>query len=404
MKLVLYVTGSISCYKAYDLTRELSKAGHQIKIILSKGAQKFIKKELFCFLGALETYGHEDDFNHKEILHIELARWCDVMVVCPASANSLSTLANGAANDFGTSTYLALDEKKPCLIFPAMNTKMLQHPAVKRNLKLLKDDGRSHIFPTQSGVLACNEKGEGKLLSIENIKTLISSYPLIKTKAKKILLSTGASINPLDDVRFITNPATGVTGEEIARELLRAGHYVTVIYGGTNKSLFENFRGHPNLKLIKATTTNDFYHKTITEFSTTDVFISSAAISDMEFPYKEGKLKKKNLNGTLQFKQSTDILLEILNDKRADQKIIGFAAESELTQDLIDSKLERKPVDFLVATKVNSGISSNGALEGFSSNIADYKLFDGNKLFFEGKIKKSKLAEILSERISHWPL
>lgn len=402
MKLILYVTGSISCYKAYDLTRELSKAGHQIKVVLSRGAQKFIKKELFCFLGALESYSHEEDFKHKEILHIELARWCDAMVVCPASANSLSALANGSANDFGTSTYLALDEKKPCLIFPAMNTKMLQHPAVKRNLKLLSNDGRSHIFPTQSGLLACNELGDGKLLSTENIKTLISTYPLGKTKAKKILLSTGASINPLDDVRFITNPATGVTGEEIARELLRNGHTVTVVYGGTNKSLFENFRGHPKLKLVKATTTNDFYQKTIHEFSKSDVFISSAAISDIEFPYQEGKLKKKNLNGTLQFKQSTDILLETLNDKKADQKIIGFAAEGELTQDLIDSKLKRKPVDFLVATKVNSGISSDASLEGFSSNFADYKLFEGKSLFFEGKIKKSKLAEILSERISRW--
>jgi phosphopantothenoylcysteine decarboxylase / phosphopantothenate---cysteine ligase len=402
MNLLLYVTGSISSYKAYDLTRELSKKGFDVRVILSKGASKFIKKELFLFLGASDCYGPEDDFSHKQILHIELARWCDQMVICPASANTVSKLANGFANDFGTSTYLALDKSKPCLVFPAMNTKMLDHPGVQKNIKQLQSYNRTHVFPTKSGLLACNETGEGKLLDVDNILTLITSFPETTSKKMNILLSTGASINPLDDVRYITNPASGITGEEIARSLLKDGHFLTVIYGGTNKRLFNDFFGHPNLKLIKATTTKDFHIKTMKEFIGKDVFISSAALSDIEFSYSEGKIKKNNLNGSLKFNQSIDILLDVLKERKPHQKVIGFAAESDLDPSVIISKLNKKPVDFLVATKVDSGITKKIPSKGFLSTKAEYKLYEGETIYFQGELKKTKLAKIISERIATW--
>jgi len=404
MKVLLYVSGSISCYKAFDITRELSKKGHEIIVLLSKGAQKFLKKELFTFLGASSCYGNEEDFTVNSILHIELARWCDLMAVVPASANKISTLANGMASDLGSSTFLAMGDEKPTLIFPAMNTKMLNHPSVKRNFSLINNFNNCTIFETKNGTLACNEIGEGKLLDTENIVTLIESFPKNSptTCKKNILLSTGASLNPLDDVRFISNPATGKTGEEIAKVLLHEGHHLTVIFGGTNKNLFKNFYGHPNLILIPATTTKDFYTKTITEIDIADVFISSAALSDIEFSYQTGKIKKNQMGSALPYKKSIDILFEVLKNKNEKLKVIGFAAESDLRDEIIEEKLRRKPVDFLVATLVDSGITKNKNPSGFSSDEASYKLIDQNKKTFEGFLSKSALAKTINERIITW--
>ena len=403
MKILLYVTGSISCYKAYDLTRELTKKGSEVVVVLSSGAERFLRKELFTYLGASKCLGPHDDFSQSDILHIDLARWCDQMVIAPLSANTLGLLSHGQAPDLGTTIFLALESNKPCLVFPAMNSVMLEHPNVINNLSKLKSINSTHVFPTMKGTLACGEIGGGKLLSVENIVTLIQSYPKLKSSLKKrVLISTGASINPLDDVRFITNPASGKTGEELAKKLLSEGHQVTAIFGGTNQNLFKSLCGHPNISLISATTTEDFHSKTMNEFSTCDVFVSSAALSDIEFSFSSGKIKKDQIKESLPISKSVDVLKNVLKQRDRKQLIIGFAAETVLSQELMDQKLKSKPVDILVGTQVNSGISSNSSRQAFGEEEANYKIIQKNKVIFDGHKTKSALADFIHERIEQW--
>ena len=403
MNILLYVTGSISCYKAYDLTRELSKKGNQVKVVLSAGASRFLKKELFLYLGASKCFGPHDDFSQDTILHIDLARWCDLMIVAPLSANTLGLLSNGQAPDLGTTLFLALEADKPCLIFPAMNTLMLNHPNVINNLEKLKTVNSTIVFSTLKGVLACNESGEGKLVPVENIVTLVESFPHKNNNSKKdILISTGASMNPVDEVRFITNPASGKTGEELTKILLADGHNVTAIYGGTNQKLFQSFKGHPNLKLIPANTTDDFFRKTMQEVSTCDVFISSAALSDIEFSSYKGKIKKDQIKNSLPVGKSVDVLKNVLSKRKSKQLIIGFAAETDLTEDVLQKKIKSKPVDILVGTKVNSGILNNSDRLAFGESEADYKILQDDKVIFEGSMNKRSLASFMVERIEKW--
>ena len=177
MKILLYVTGSISCYKSFDITRELVKLGHEVKVTLSAGAEKFLKKDLFQYLGVSECYSSKDDFlHHSNILHTALASWCDLFIVCPMSANTLGHLASGLTKDLGTTTFLALPEKTPVLIFPAMNTKMLNHPITSKNIARLKECLNIHFFPTKTGILACGEEGAGKLLDTSEVLELINSW------------------------------------------------------------------------------------------------------------------------------------------------------------------------------------------------------------------------------------
>ena len=175
MNILLAVTGSISAYKAYDLLRLLIKDGHTVKIILSSGAQKFIKKETFKYLGAESVHTSSDDFSGEyKILHIELADWADRFVIAPTSANTIAKLSNASADDLTSSVFLAFDSQKPIFIFPAMNTKMLTHPFLQENLEKLKKLKNIFLGQTQFGELACNHIGEGKLEDI-NICLLYTS-------------------------------------------------------------------------------------------------------------------------------------------------------------------------------------------------------------------------------------
>ena len=401
MNILLYVTGSISCYKTYDIVRGLVKSGHNVKVTLSDGALKFIRPELFKYLGAKEVYGPSSDFDSGEnFLHIDLARWCDQFVVVPLSANTLSHLSMGITKDLGTTTFLAMDTKKTKLFFPAMNTKMLTNPIISEHIKKLKSLVGVHFFPTKSGTLACGETGEGKLLDSDDVIELIKTYPKnIRTKVKNILVVSGASLNPLDSVRYISNPASGLTGKYIAQEFLSNGHHVTVVHGGSNEELFKPLMNHPNIRVLKATTTRDFEEQVNQLFPHCDVYISSAALSDIEFPENHGKLKKKELGATIEIKKSPDILKNVLKIRKPHQKIVGFAAEKNLDDQMIKEKLNSKPVDFLVATEVSNGIQKESHLKGFSVGEANYKLYEGFNVYHHGVMSKNALAKMIYQKV-----
>ena len=384
MKILLSVCGSISAYKSLDITRGLVNNGHQVKVVLTRGARQFVIPSVFTYLGAEDVFLDDDDFNHKNVLHVELARWCEILVVAPLSANTLSRMARGEASDLLTSIFLALDSKKTIAIFPAMNSLMLKHPFTQENfveLKKIKTLNNVFISDTNAGVLACNEIGEGKLPTVLEIISLIPTLkaPFNNEQRKKIVISTGATIAPLDPVRYLTNSSSGITGYHLAVAALKRGYSVSVVAGKNATSELDQLVKNPAYHLIRITTVNEMHDA---------VHLAP------------GKIKKENLTDFLSIKKATDVLKTVIESKRANLKIVGFAAETELSDEVLIRKFNSKPVDLLVGTKVNNGLTGNAEVQGFNTDHANYRFMEKGIVTLESSMSKSELAEIIFQRIN----
>ena len=398
MRILLGVSGSISAYKALDIARGLFKNGHEVKVILTNGALKFVIPEVFTYLGVKDVYKSQDDFTHKNVLHVDLARWCDVFVIAPASANTLSRLAQGRADDLLSSVFLALEPHKNTLLFPAMNSLMLAHPFTQQNLddiKKLKTLNNLFISPTDAGILACEEVGLGKLPGVEDIIELIPTMikPLKSENQKTILATTGATIVPLDPVRYLTNSSSGITGFYLAEAALKEGHKVIMIAGAHSTAKLNLFSKHPNFKLIRAKTVENMKNAVLSELPSADLYISSAAISDIEFDVSDEKIKKETMGDTLKIKKACDILKTVLENKPDKLKVVGFAAETDPSDAVLNKKMQAKPVDLLVGTKVNNGLAKDQQVTGFNADFAEYRLLSPKGFTFEGILTKRELAQ-----------
>jgi phosphopantothenoylcysteine decarboxylase/phosphopantothenate--cysteine ligase len=401
MKILLGVSGSISAYKSLDLARGFINNGHEVKVILTKGAENFVIAQVFRYLGAIEVYTNNEDFNHKNVLHIELSKWCDQLIIAPLSANTLSRLARGEASDLLSSVFLSITDEKMINLFPAMNTNMLHHPFTEENFKsLTKLKTLKNIFisPTDSGLLACGDIGDGKLPTVEEI---IEISPLINTqiKNKKIVISTGATIAPLDPVRYLTNSSSGITGYYLAKDFLAAGFEVHVIAGTHATSKLNLLTKHPRFKITRIGTVNDMSKTIHAELNNAVLYIGAAAISDIEFPYVDQKVKKQDISDSLKVIKAEDILQSIIEKKYTGLKIVGFAAETELTDEVMTKKFNAKPVDLLIGTKVNNGIQTNTPAVGFNTNHGFYRLMEKNKITFEGVLSKTDLSSQIMSRM-----
>lgn len=404
MKILLGVSGSISAYKALDIARGLFKSGHEVKVILTAGARKFVIPQVFTYLGVADVYNSEDDFNHKNVLHIDLARWCDVFVVAPASANTLSKMARGEASDLLTSVFLALEPSKNSLIFPAMNSVMLDHPFTKENIsdiKKLKTLSNLFVSPTDAGILACEEVGLGKLPSVDEIIELIPAMakPLNGASKKTILMTTGATITPLDPVRYLTNSSSGVTGYYLSEAALSMGHKVIMVAGLNATSKLDLFLKHPNFTLIRTSSVDDMKSAVHDHLAHSDLYISSAAISDIEFIVSDEKIKKDTITDSLKIKKASDILKSVLEKKSAKLQVVGFAAETDTSDAVLSKKMQSKPVDLLVGTKVHNGLVKNQAVTGFNVDHADYRLLTDKGYIYEGALSKRELAHKILNHI-----
>ncbi|MBT4790069.1 MAG: bifunctional phosphopantothenoylcysteine decarboxylase/phosphopantothenate--cysteine ligase CoaBC [Halobacteriovoraceae bacterium] len=394
MKILLGVCGSIAAYKTYDLVRLLYKDGHQVKVILTTGAQKFIKPETFLYLGAQETYCAGDDFKPEKkitnVLHIDLKDWCDIFVIAPASANTLAKLAHGQCDDLLSSVFLSAEQKRK-IIFPAMNTQMYQNTITQKNLQILSQLNQIFIHPPSCGELACGEVGDGKLPAIEAIADFVQCYhPQIKQKT--ILITTGSTIVPLDPVRYITNPASGKTGWELTKNYLSYGHKVILVYGHTANFPAMHLKQHPDLMLIKVQTTNEMASAVAKHFPESDVFISSAAVSDIEVKFQDKKIKKSDQKSSFDFSWSTDILKEMLQQKQQ-QLIIGFAAETNDLQENMQKKWQNKPVDLFIGNQVHNG--SGSQQQGFGVDENEYFLLEKGKVSGPISLSKAELANTI---------
>lgn len=339
--ILLGVSGGIAAYKVLDLCSRLKKSGANLKIIMTKSATEFINPLSFETMGKCQVYTDLFTGHHEKVHHIEVAKWADLMLIAPASANTIAKMANGIADNFLLSTYLACD--KDVFIAPAMNTNMLKAKATQRNLKILKDDGVRIIKP-EPGLLACNTIGDGRLEEpIEIIDYLEDYFTEKDLLGKKIIVTAGPTVEPIDFVRYISNNSSGKMGYNIANEARKRGAEVILISGPV-KPIKVN-----GIKRIEIKTNADMKSAIAREFDNADALIMSAAPVDYKVKKASNKkIKKNGSNLNLELVENIDII-QFFGSIKNKQTIIGFAAE---TDDLISNaktKLEKKNLDYIIA-------------------------------------------------------
>jgi phosphopantothenoylcysteine decarboxylase/phosphopantothenate--cysteine ligase len=387
MNIILAITGSISAYKMIDLAKELNKK-NSVKVIVSHSAKEFLNPKVFNYFN-IPFY--ENDFDSSGVLHIELARWADTFLLCPASAHKISVLAKGQCDDLISSTFLSLKPEVKKIIVPAMNVEMYKNKITQKNMKELSSlvDNTYFINP-DSGLLACGEEGEGKL---PNVKTLTELVPLFdkKPNSKTVVITAGATVVPIDSVRFISNPGKGGTGFLLAKAFLKEGYTVHVIKGVNSTEQFEYLKKHPQYTEEVVVTTDDLLD-VVKKLKDYYAYISPMAVSDLKMvnPSKV-KLKKKDLD-KLQVTSAPDVLKHVIENRKVGQIVIGFAAESSLSDEVIAEKINRKPVDLLVVNVVDSGFLSKKA-QGFGTKEGSYKFVTKENTIEFPAMNKEEVAE-----------
>jgi phosphopantothenoylcysteine decarboxylase / phosphopantothenate---cysteine ligase len=398
MNYVLAVTGSIAAYKSYDVARQLVKNGHQVRVVLTSGALEFIKPETFVYLGVQAVYRPEDDFNllqlgqDSTVLHVELAKWADKLIIAPLGANTLARLAQGLNNDLLVSLFLALGPK-PVLLFPAMNTQMWESPRVQEHVQRLKQQTNIALVNPASGLLACGDIGAGKFPEVSAVVDLIECLEPLKHTGKHVIVTAGATAAPLDPVRYLTNPSSGTMGIAVAKAFLAAGHQVTILAGHQCRPEIENLRGHPACKVLKTPTTEKMKLAAIELFPSADLYISTGAIADIEFDVAGDKIKKEKMGNSLPFHQAADILQAVLKLKAGHQQVVSFAAETETTNEVFAEKMRRKPVDLMVGNKVANGLVGDAEVVGFQRSSGEYFIVRPGSVKGPYKMSKPELGQ-----------
>jgi len=392
-KILLIICGGISAYKSLELIRLLKKQGTQIKTILTKSAKEFVTPLSVASLSQEKVY--DDLFkaeNESEMDHISLSRWADLIVVAPATANTISKLSSGSSDDLASTVILA--SNKDIFLTPAMNVRMWEHPSTKENLKKLKSYGYKIIGP-EIGDMACGEFGEGKMTQPQEILKEIQNYfnQLNKYKKFKALVTAGPTYEYIDPVRFITNKSSGKQGFALAKSLAKKGFETTLISGPTNLKIDKN------INLIEVETADEMFKATQNNLPT-DVAIFSAAVADFKIKEQKNEKIKKQEYMNLNLEKNVDILNYISNHNSLRPKlVIGFAAETNNIQKNAKKKLTEKNCDWVIANDV-----SNKSI-GFNSDFNEVSIFYKNKNIDDEKLfikKKSEIAdEIIGRVINH---
>lgn len=344
---VVGVSGGVAVYKALDVISRLRKKDVEVHVIMTKSATEFVTPLSFQSLS--QNMVITDMFAEPkawEIQHISLAKKADLMLIVPATANIIGKVANGIADDMLSTTIMAT--KAPVVFCPAMNTNMYENPIVQRNINLLKELGYEFIEPA-SGRLACGDEGKGKLqdteiIAEETLRRLHSTNDLV---GKKVVVTAGPTIVPIDPVRILTNRSSGKMGYSIAEEARDRGAEVVLISGPT-------FLRKPNgIKVIDVKTNEDMFNAIKNEFEDADIVIKSAAVADYKAKnYSSEKIKKTGDDLNLIFERDRDIL-KTLGDMKENQILVGFAAESSNLKENAKGKLERKNLDYIVANDIS---------------------------------------------------
>ena len=389
-KILYIICGGISAYKSLETIRLFKKNGAEIKTILTSSAKEFITPLSVASLSQGKVYS--DLFsveNETEMDHIALSRWADIILIAPATANTISKLAQGTTDDLASTVVLASD--KQIYLAPAMNVRMWEHQSTKQNLEKLKSFGYLLIGP-EIGEMACGEYGEGKMSDPDKILNKINNHFLkLKENNKlKALVTAGPTNEYIDPVRFITNKSSGKQGYEIAKSLSKKGFDTTLISGPTNLKI------NDDINLIEVETADEMLLETQKNLPT-NVAIFSAAVGDFKINKKyENKIKKQDsLN--LNFDKNVDILNYVSNhNSMRPNLVIGFAAETNDVENNAKKKLDNKNCDWIIANDVSN--KKIGFNSDFNEVTIHYKIKNKKKEKLTYK-KKSEISDEIVDRI-----
>jgi len=389
--ILIGVSASIAAYKSAHLVREFVKLGANVRVVMTPESKGFITPLTLStlsknpVLSTLVKEENEEEWNN----HVKIGLWADLMIIAPATAKTISKMANGECDNLLLTTYLSA--RCPVFFAPAMDLDMLSHPSTQENIQKLISFG-NHYIPVSDGELASGLVGKGRMAEPEEIvnfvqKEIVKSLPL---KGKKILITAGPTFEAIDPVRFIGNHSSGKMGYSIALTAANLGAEVTLISGPTNQQI-----NHPNVLEIKITSSAEMLVECNAYFPETDAAILSAAVADYTpSEVHSSKLKKSDNDLTLRLKKTTDIL-RTLGQKKTNQILVGFALETDNEIENAKVKLTSKNLDFIVLNSLND----NGA--GFKHDTNKITIIDNdNKLYkFELKSKDEVAEDIINHLI-----
>jgi len=390
-KILLVIGGGISAYKSLDLIRLLQRKSCSIKVILTKTGKKFVTSLSISSLSKNRVF--EDTFGEKnngKMDHISLSRWADVIVALPSTANFMSKLSRGSADDLATTVILASD--KETFLVPAMNVRMWEHKATQRNLNKLYSYGYKFIGPID-GEMACGEYGKGKMSSPRQIVSYLEKYfkqkDYLKKKNIKATVTTGPTREYIDPVRYISNESSGKQGYEIALELSRLGIKTTLISGPTNINYSKEIK-------VKKIISGKQMLSEVKKNLPTDIAVCTAAVSDFTPLLKNKQKLKKRLNlNEIKLEKNPDILEFLGKNNRFKPKLlVGFSAETENLLENSIQKMREKHCDIIIANDVSNKET------GFNSEYNEVIVIDKNGQ--TQKIKKNSkkfIASIIAKKI-----
>lgn len=396
-RILLGITGGIAAYKTTFLTRLLIKAGAEVRIVMTESAGRFVSPLTLATLSrheVLSDFVREEEGATDWNNHVELGLWADLVLIAPATANTLSKMASGTCDNLLLACYMSA--KCPVFFAPAMDLDMYGHPATRKAIETLQGFGH-HLIPAGSGELASGLHGEGRMAEPEEIIAHLENYLLSQSPwaGKRVLITAGPTFEPIDPVRFIGNHSSGKMGFELAREAARQGAEVTLVTGPTHLQTDQ-----PQITCIRVTTALEMLAQAEAAFDRADVFIGAAAVADYR-PREAApeKIKKDAGEMHLELVRNPDIIQTLAARKKA-QFVVGFALETEKETEHALAKLTRKGLDAIV---LNS-LRQPGA--GFGGDTNKVSFIDKNSQItpFELKTKAEVARDILHEihkRIAH---
>ena len=387
-KVLLGVSGGIAAYKAVEIASRMRKAGAEVHVILTRAAQEFVTELTFREIsGNPVNTGMWEKVTHWNVEHIALARMADLVLVAPATANLIAKLAVGLADDMLTTTILAT--QAPIFLAPAMNSNMFRNPVTQKNIKNLQDRG-IEIIPPASGHLACGVDGVGRLPEPVEILSRVEGYfcKAGSLQGKKILVTAGGTIAPIDPVRFIGNRSSGKMGYAVAEAAAKRGADAVLVSG---VSALPDPLG---VRTIRVETTEEMLHAVLEEFPDSDAVIKAAAVADYRVKQVASqKIKKSEGDWSIELVRNPDILYT-LGQQKTHQVLVGFAAETQNLMEYAKRKLEKKNLDFIVANDV----TAPGAGFQGETNIARMIFRDG-KVEEYPLMKKTELAAAILDHV-----
>lgn len=392
-RIVIGVTGGIAAFKAASLVSQLVQRGAEVRVMMTKSATAFVTPLTFQTLSRHEVaVDILEEKTPERITHIDLADHTDLFVIAPATANIIAKIAHGLGDDMLTTTLLATEA--PVCIAPAMNVHMYQNPIVQENLRRLQSLG-FHVIEPAAGQLACGYVGKGRMAEPEEIIAWMNDFFHQKQvlAGKKLLVTAGPTIEPLDPVRYFSNYSSGKMGYAIADAAVKAGAEVTLVSGPVSLS------PPGNLQCVEVKSALEMKEAVMERLAEMDIIIMAAAVADYRpRVVSKQKIKKEQTTLIIEMEKNPDIAMEIGKHKRANQFFVGFAAETEHLEQHAKTKLKKKGMDLIVANQVSlPGV-------GFGSDYNQVRIFDkAGEVLHIPRMKKSdvaaKIISLIGERM-----